>query len=111
MTYICWKVLRKSKGKLVKSSTKQNGPNLTPLVSIKNDLSPVVPLPSELIPEPYLEWLVDIAERMQCPLDYLAVESLIVTASLIGAGCSISLQGKNKRCAKIQPSKNFLKSI
>ncbi|MBY0293410.1 MAG: DUF3987 domain-containing protein, partial [Alphaproteobacteria bacterium] len=41
------------------------------------------------IPEPYQDWLIDIAERMQCPLDYVAVGSLIVTASLIGTGCGI----------------------
>ncbi|MDZ4323296.1 MAG: toprim domain-containing protein, partial [Alphaproteobacteria bacterium] len=64
-------------------------PEPTPISSIKNDLAPVVPLPPQLIPEPYQPWLVDIAERMQCPLDYVAVGSLIVTASLIGTGCSI----------------------
>lgn len=64
-------------------------PEPTPLNAIKNELSPVIPLPPELIPEPYQPWLVDIAERMQCPLDYVAVGSLIVTASLIGAGCGI----------------------
>lgn len=64
-------------------------PKPTPLKMIKSNLSSVIPLPPELVPEPYREWLVDIAERMQCPLDYVAVGSLIVTASLIGAGCSI----------------------
>ncbi|MBX9621344.1 MAG: DUF3987 domain-containing protein [Alphaproteobacteria bacterium] len=64
-------------------------PEPTPLNAIKNDLAPVIPLPPELIPEPYQPWLVDIAERMQCPLDYVAVGSLVVTASLIGAGCGI----------------------
>jgi len=64
-------------------------PEPQPISSIKNNLSPVVPLPSQLIPEPYQDWLVDVAERMQCPLDYVAVGSLIVTASLIGGGCGI----------------------
>ncbi len=64
-------------------------PDPTPLKSIKKDLSPVIPLPPKLIPEPYQPWLTDIAERMQCPLDYVAVAALIVTASLIGAGCRV----------------------
>ncbi|MBP7075349.1 MAG: DUF3987 domain-containing protein, partial [Rhabdochlamydiaceae bacterium] len=64
-------------------------PEPTPLNAIKNELSPVVSLPPALIPEPYQDWLIDIAERMQCPLDYVAVGSLIVTASLIGTGCGI----------------------
>ncbi|MBS0271178.1 MAG: DUF3987 domain-containing protein [Proteobacteria bacterium] len=60
-----------------------------PLKDIKNDLAPVIPLPPSLIPEPYREWLVDIAERMQCPLDYVAVGAIVVTSSIIGAGCAV----------------------
>ncbi|MDI9637936.1 DUF3987 domain-containing protein [Geitlerinema splendidum] len=60
-----------------------------PFLLVKNDLSPVVTLSPELIPGPYRDWLVDIAERMQCPLDYVAVGAVIVTASIVGAGCSI----------------------
>ncbi|HUX79473.1 MAG TPA: DUF3987 domain-containing protein [Alphaproteobacteria bacterium] len=74
-------------------------PEPTPLKSIKKDLSPVIPLPPALIPEPYQPWLTDIAERMQCPLDYVAVAALIATASLIGAGC------------KVRPKKNDSWSI
>ncbi len=64
-------------------------PEPTPLKLIKKDLSPVSDLELELIPEPYQVWLKDISERMQCPLDYVAIGSLIVSSSLIGAGCSI----------------------
>jgi len=64
-------------------------PEPKPIRNIKKDLYPVVPLPSSLIPEPYQAWLVDVAERMQCPLDYVAVGAVIVTSSIIGAGCSI----------------------
>jgi putative DNA primase/helicase len=64
-------------------------PEPTPINAIKKSLSPVVPLPPELIPEPYRACLCDIAERMQCPLDYVAVGALIVTASIIGTSCGI----------------------
>ena len=71
------------------ASSSLEWPEPTPLKSIKKDLSPVIPLPPALIPEPYQPWLTDIAERMQCPLDYVAVAALIATASLIGAGCRV----------------------
>ncbi|MBP6952469.1 MAG: DUF3987 domain-containing protein [Alphaproteobacteria bacterium] len=70
-------------------SSSLNWPEPTPLKNIKKDLSPVIPLPADLIPEPYQPWLTDIAERMQCPLDYVAVAALIASASLIGAGCRV----------------------
>lgn len=60
-----------------------------PIGAIKNELPPVEVLPAHLIAKPYQEWLVDVAERMQCPLDYVAVGSLITTASIIGSGCGI----------------------
>src|SRR3990167_2253010 len=56
---------------------------------IRETLLPVHALPPELIPEPFQDWLVDIAERMQCPLDYVAIGALITTAAVVGAGCSI----------------------
>lgn len=71
------------------ASSSLDWPEPTPLKSIKKDLSPVMPLPAALIPEPYQPWLTDIAERMQCPLDYVAVSAIIATASLIGAGCRV----------------------
>jgi len=69
--------------------TAQVWPTPQPLHTIKPDLLPVIPFPTALLPEPYQPWLVDSAERMQCPLDYMAVGAVIVTASLIGTGCSI----------------------
>lgn len=64
-------------------------PDPTPIKKIKKDLSPVMSLTPEMIPEPYRDWLTDIAERMQCPLDYVGVTALITTATIIGAGCKI----------------------
>lgn len=56
---------------------------------IKNELLPVEQLPSAIIPEPYRDFAVDVAERMQCPIDYIAVSLLIVTATVVGAGVGI----------------------
>jgi putative DNA primase/helicase len=70
-------------------------PSPFPLHALKQDLSPVPVFPPALIPEPYQEWLCDIAERMQCPLDYVAIGALVVTSSLIGTGCRIRPKAKD----------------
>ncbi len=56
---------------------------------IKNELLPVEAMQLCLIPEAYRDWISDIAERMQCPPDFIATAAIVVTASLIGAGCGI----------------------
>jgi len=60
-----------------------------PLQDIREELLPVPALAPDLIPEPYQDWLVDIAERMQCPLDYVTIGAMIMTAAVVGAGCGI----------------------
>jgi len=59
------------------------------LQDIREELLPVHALAPELIPEPFQEWLLDIAERMQCPLDYVTIGAMIMTAAVVGAGCGI----------------------
>ncbi len=56
---------------------------------IKQNISSPEPLPPQLIPEPILEWVSDIAHRMQCPVDYVASTAIVMMASLIGSGCGI----------------------
>lgn len=56
---------------------------------IKEILLPVESLRDCLIPDPYLDWINDVAERMQCPKDFVAIAAIVITASLIGAGCGI----------------------
>jgi hypothetical protein len=56
---------------------------------IQHVLLPVEPLQDCLIPEPFREWITDVAERMQCPKDFIAVAAIAITASIIGAGCGI----------------------
>ena len=41
-------------------------------------------LNGNLLPDSWCEWLSDVAERLQCPLDYPAVSALVGAASLIG---------------------------
>ncbi len=56
---------------------------------IENRLRPVPPLSDKLIPEPFRPWILDIAHRMQTPLDFAAVTAMTVAASIIGTACAI----------------------
>lgn len=56
---------------------------------IETKTPPVQALPPELIPEPFRPWLADVSHRMQTPPDFATVSAIVVTASVIGAGCSI----------------------
>lgn len=67
----------------------------TPIQEIKAEQLPIVPMTPDFIPEPLRDWLSDTAERMQCPLDFLAVGAIVVASSLIGSGCSIRPKRKD----------------
>lgn len=56
---------------------------------VESVLLPVEPLSPEIIPESLKPWLVDIAYRMQCPLEFVAVGAIVELSSIIGSGCSI----------------------
>lgn len=58
-------------------------------VALPDPLPPVLPMTPEMIPDPLREWLVDIAERMQVPLDYPATAAIVGLGSVIGRGCGI----------------------
>lgn len=57
--------------------------------SIKEELLPIKSLPPEIIPLPLREYCVDIAHRMQCPIDYVVIGLLTMISSVIGSGCAI----------------------
>lgn len=56
---------------------------------IKTELLQVEKLLPELIPEPYRDFIVDVSERMQCPIDFIAVTLMLVTATIVGTGAGI----------------------
>ena len=56
---------------------------------LRNELQPVFPLSPSNFPEPYRDWIMDVAGRMQCPPDYIAVAAIVATAAVIGAGCGV----------------------
>ena len=59
------------------------------ITPIKTDLLPVEPLPPSIIPTPFRSWIKDVADRMQCPPDFVAAAMIVMTSSIIGAGCGI----------------------
>jgi len=56
---------------------------------IESTLKPVIELPPAIIPDPFKAWAVDVAHRMQCPLDFVVVAMMVMAGSVIGAGCGI----------------------
>lgn len=51
---------------------------------VANTLPPVPSFNLELVPPALRDWLGDIAERMQCPVEYLAVGALVAAGAVIG---------------------------
>lgn len=62
---------------------------------IKSELLPVESLPLEIIPEPFQPWLQDIAHRMQCPLEHVAIPAMVMLGSIIGTRCGIRPKEKD----------------
>lgn len=56
---------------------------------IQHELYPVESLPEGIIPEPFREFAIDVAERMQCPVDFFVIALLNVVSTIVGAGCGI----------------------
>jgi hypothetical protein len=56
---------------------------------IRSTLVPIPPLSPLLIPEPYRAWNQDVALRLQCPIEFVAAATIVMTATVVGAGCGI----------------------
>jgi uncharacterized protein DUF3987 len=65
---------------------KQEWPEPQPL---PDKLPPVPPMVAKMIPQPFRPWACDIAERMQCALDFPTVAAVITASSLIGRRLAI----------------------
>lgn len=62
-------------------------PEPTPLPS---ELPPVQEFDADLLPESLRDWIMDIADRMQCPPDFPAIGAIVALSSLIGARAVIA---------------------
>lgn len=52
-------------------------------------LPPVPSLTADMLPESLRAYLVDIAERLDCPLDYVAIPALVGLSSIVGRRCTV----------------------
>jgi|GEM_PF-4603102 len=59
---------------------------------LANALLPVKPLDPAMMPSSIRDLVVDIAERMQCPIDYVAVSIVIALGAVIGRRVGIRAQ-------------------
>jgi hypothetical protein len=60
------------------------------------ELKPVPPFDAEtLLPDPLRAWIMDEAERMPCPPDFIAAAALVALGSIIGARCAIKPKARD----------------
>ncbi len=65
------------------------------LGTIEQPLKWVPVLPLAIIPDALKTWLEDVSNRMQTPADFAAITALVITGSIIGAGCAIRPKQKD----------------
>ena len=54
------------------------------------DVLPVVePFEAALLPDAFRPWVEDIADRMQCPLDFVAVGAMVALSAVVGRQVAI----------------------
>src|SRR5262249_51777371 len=57
-------------------------------------LAPVEPFSSEFLPDALGPWVEDIANRLQCPPDYVGITALTALGAVIGKGIGVKPQAK-----------------
>nr|WP_293839873.1 DUF3987 domain-containing protein [uncultured Arsenicibacter sp.] len=62
---------------------------------IKTSLLPVRSIEPDMLPEAVRGWLLDIAGRMKCPLDYVAAAFVVSVSSLVGTRLAIKPKAKD----------------
>ena len=70
-----------------------DAPTVRPL---PDALEPVEPLPFDALPQSLRPWVADVAERMQCPPDFVAVPLLVGAASLVARRLAIRPQARTE---------------
>ena len=56
---------------------------------LPSELLPVEPFEIELLPESLRPWIADIAERLQCAIEFVAVAAMVALGSVIGRNAAI----------------------
>lgn len=74
-------------GGMVTSDARDDWPEPGPIVS---ELKPVPAFDAQaLLPDSLRAWIVDEAERMPCPPEFVAAAALVALGSIVGARCAI----------------------
>jgi Protein of unknown function (DUF3987) len=63
--------------------------------NLQHSLLPVPPFDPAMLPDAVRPWVEDIAHRMQCPIDFVAVAAMTMLGSVIGTGCGIRPKQKD----------------
>jgi uncharacterized protein DUF3987 len=82
----------KALGDAIKAPKSDDWPDPKPL---RKEIIPVIKMDPTMIPESLRPWDVDIAYRMQCPLDFVGAASICMVSLVIGAGCAIRPKQKD----------------
>jgi putative DNA primase/helicase len=70
---------------------------------IAHSLRPVASFDPALLPDALRPWVEDIAHRMQCPIDFVAVAATATIASIIGTACGIHPKQKDTHRNRVNP--------
>ena len=62
--------------------------------SLPNGLLPVASFDPDALPASLAPWICDISDRMQCPLDFVAIPALVALGSVVG--CKIGIRPQRK---------------
>ena len=62
---------------------------------VKATLRPVPPFEPAMLPDALRAWVVDIAHRMQCPIDFVATAGIAMLGSVVGSACGIRPKQKD----------------
>jgi hypothetical protein len=60
-----------------------------PLIDILAGEETVPPFPTQVLPPPFRVWVEDVADRMQVPVDFVAIPLLVMAATMLGKDCKI----------------------
>src|SRR5271165_2971419 len=59
---------------------------------IPDGLAPVAPFDIAFLPESVAPWVADIADRMQCPIDFVAVPAMVALGAVLGRKVAVRPQ-------------------
>ncbi len=62
---------------------------------IPDGLAPVDPFDSAFLPESVAPWVADIADRMQCPPDFVAVPAMVALGAVLGRKVAVRPQRRS----------------